>query len=98
MSVETNQMAAVGKLDAVWESLATTLDERKRENSVDKLYVRYRSGETLQPGQLAKILHLLESNERETIQPQIAAAQAEYWKYWTAFRCGERGEGVPVFE
>lgn len=49
-------------------------------------------------GQQAKILHLIDSKEREALAPGIEAAKREFWARWIRFRCGLPDEGQPVFD
>lgn len=72
--------------------------ESRGENSVYRLHQRYQQGEILRPGPLAKIVHLLDEQERYSARQTIAQAQAEYWERWSSFRCGLEDEGHPVFD
>ena len=72
--------------------------------TVEQLNQRYLQGETLHPGQLAKILHVLSRNEADYYRKIISQRQAEFWQKWAPFRespagtTDEYGNAIPVFE
>src|SRR3989338_1143495 len=72
--------------------------------TVEQLHQRYLRGETLNPGQLAKILHRLSPGEADYHREIISQQQAEFWEKWAPFRespagaTDEYGNKTPSFE
>ncbi len=72
--------------------------EIRRENSIPRLCDRYTQGEILQPGLLAKIVHEMDKQGKESARAFIEQVQAGFWEQWGLFRCGLTDEGHPVFD
>lgn len=77
----------------------TGIVSKRFNNTLPEIETRFRNGETLEAGNIAKVLHFVENpNEKAQLRSKILKAQGAYWKDWWEFRCLPAGDGKPNFD
>ncbi|MCL4366098.1 class I SAM-dependent methyltransferase [Patescibacteria group bacterium] len=75
------------------------LAAKRLNNTLPEIEARFRNGEALNAGNVAKVLHLIEDHsKKDQLRLKILETQGAYWRDWWEFRCLPAGEGKPNFD